>query len=133
MPELMTCGAVPVDRLEKRLRRRHADVVARDVVIGPVPTDAQGSPGRADQRLGLRLDEVAGDRRWAHSDGGGQAFALLCIEDGEALEERDGARRLAFVTGSLALVVGHEPVSVHDRGTPLSLAHIAAEAQSLSE
>ena len=54
--ELMSQCAGEIDGLEKSLRRRHADEVARHVVVGLVAADADVGPGCADQLLGLRQD-----------------------------------------------------------------------------
>ena len=60
----------------------------------------------------------------------GQVFALLGVEHGVALEERDRA------FGFLALVVGvgaDDAVGIDDQLAMFALAHIAAERQSLAE
>ena len=54
--ELMTDGAVPVDRLEISRRRRHLDEIGARHIEGAIAADAEIGAGRADQRLGLRQD-----------------------------------------------------------------------------
>ena len=60
----------------------------------------------------------------------GQPFALRQVEDGEALQERDGLRFLAGLLRALLLVVGHEAVGIDDGGAVLTLADIAAERRA---
>lgn len=61
MAEFMEGRAVPVDRLEVSLRRRHLHEIAQWAVEGPRATDAKIRSGRRDQPLGLRLDHAG---RW---------------------------------------------------------------------
>src|SRR3546814_17280070 len=51
----------------------------------------------------------------------------------EALEERDGARRLAGFRRAPAFVVQREAVGIDDGGSALALADIAAEPERLAE
>ena len=95
MPELMKDGPVPVDRLEKRRGRRHLDVVGARDVEGAVAADADIGAGRADQRLGLRQDQVFGERLRRRRDVGRKILALVGVEDREALEKRDRFRLVA--------------------------------------
>ena len=85
---------MPVYGVEESLRRRHAGEVARHVVVRLVPADTNISARCADQLLDLRQNEMGGGRRRARGDVRGQALTLLDVENGEALEERDGAGRL---------------------------------------
>jgi hypothetical protein len=85
MPQFMTDGPVPVDRLEERRGRRHPDVVFARDVEGTVTADAEIGAGRADQRLGLRQDQVFGSRFQRRRDVGRKTLALVAVEDREAL------------------------------------------------
>ncbi len=63
----------------------------------------------------------------------GQVLALVGVEHGEALEERDRAGLVAVALGPPAFVVGHEAVGIDDGRAVLALADIAAEAQAPGE
>src|SRR3546814_5363257 len=54
------------------------------------------------------------------------------LEYREALEERDGARRLAGFRRAPAFVVRREAVGIDDGGAALALADIAAEPERLA-
>ena len=124
---------MPVDRLEEGLRRGHADVVAGHIVVGLVAADADVGARRADQLLDLRQDQAGVDRGRRRGDAVGQSLALLDVEDGEALEERDCPRFLAPLMGAVAHVVRDEAVGIDDGGPALALADVAAERQGLLE
>src|SRR5262245_14279814 len=87
--ELMRQCAAKIYRIEEGLRRRHADEVSSHVVVGLVAADADVCAGRPDQLLGLREDQAGVDRRHRGSDAFRQSLALLGVEHGEALQERD--------------------------------------------
>ena len=93
--ELMQRRAVPVDRLEIGLRRRHLHIVLRRHIEGAIAADAEVDAGRLDQRFDARLDHAGRRRRRDGRDLVGQILALIGVEDGEALEERDRLRVLA--------------------------------------
>src|SRR6185437_13754180 len=87
--ELVQRGAVPVDRLEIGLRRRHLHIVMRWCVEGAAAADAEVDARRLDQRLDGWLDQA---RLWRWRDHGEilrQALALCEVEDREALQERN--------------------------------------------
>ena len=133
MAELMQRGAMPVHRREIGLRRRHLDEIADDRIEGAVTADPDVGATGPDQRLGLGQDHALGNG-WCHGcDRVGQAFALIRVEHGEALEERDGARLVAVAVGALALGLGHEAIGIDHRGAALALADIAAERKRLAE
>ena len=92
----MTNGPVKIDRLEEGRRRRHLDVVGAGNIEGAIAADADIGAGGADQRLGLRQDQVVGQRLRRRRDIGGKILALVGIEDREALEKRD---RVGLVAG----------------------------------
>ena len=133
MTELMQRRAVPVNRLEIGLRRRHLHIVMRGEVEGAAAADAEVDARRPDQRLHRRLDQSGLGRRRGNGEIFRQPFALCQVEDGEALQERDGLRFLAGLACPLLLVVGHEPVGIDDSGAVLAFADIAAERQRLAE
>ena len=58
MPDFVERGPVPVDRFEIGLRRRHLHEIVPRIVERPLATDPEIHAGCADQRLGLRQDEV---------------------------------------------------------------------------
>ncbi len=127
--EFVQRRAVPVDRLEIGLRRRHLDVVLRRHIEGAFAADAEIDARRLDQRLdqaGLRCGRRDGKVVW-------QILALRDIEHGEALQERNGLRFLAGLLRALVLVVWNEAVGVDDGGAALALADMAAERQRLAE
>jgi hypothetical protein len=76
---------------------------------------------------------VKANSGWRRGDAVGQGRALLDVEDGEALEERDAARLLASLSGAVAHVVGNEAVGIDDGGAALALADVAPERDALPE
>ena len=66
--ELMQRGAVPVDRLEIGLRRRHLHIVVRWCVEGAAAADAEVDARRLDQRLDRGLDQAGLRRRRGDSE-----------------------------------------------------------------
>jgi hypothetical protein len=78
MLQLMTDGPVPVDRLEESRERPHLDLASARNIEGAVPADAETDAGRADQHLGLRQDEVLGERR--RRDVRPEIFALVALK-----------------------------------------------------
>jgi hypothetical protein len=77
MTQLMTDGPVPVDRLEISRRRRHLDVVGARDVERAAAADTQIGAGRADQRLGLRQDEIFRKRGRRRRNVGRTAYVLV--------------------------------------------------------
>lgn len=114
-------------------RRRHPHIVLCRIIKRPVATDAEGDAGRLDEGLHLGLD-LAWRRRWRGDRFvPRQTIALGGIEDGVALEERDGRRFLAGLHGALLFVVGDKTISIDDGRAVLALHDVAAERQSLPE
>ena len=113
---------VPVDRLEEGRRRRHLDVIGARDIEGAVAADADIGAGRADQRLGLRQDQVFGQRLRRRRDLGRYILALVGIEDREALEKRDRLGLVAGLCGALALAIRDEAVGIDDRRAAFALA-----------
>jgi hypothetical protein len=101
----------------------------RVTASGLVAADPQVGPDGADQGLGLRQDQVGVDGRRLGGDAVWQVLALFGVEHGEAFEERDGARRLALLTGALALMVRDKAVGKDNRRATLAFAHVAAERE----
>jgi hypothetical protein len=133
VPQLVQGRAVPVDRLEIRLGRRHLHIVECWNIEGAVAADAEVDAGRPDQGLDPRFDE-AGRRRWSHNgDVLRQAVALRRVEHREALEERDRGGFLAGLAGAALLVLRREAVGIDDGGAAFAPADIAAERQGLAE
>jgi cell division GTPase FtsZ len=91
---------VKIHRLEEIRRRRHLDVVRARHVEGAIAADADIGAGRADQRLGLRQDQVFGNGRWRRREVGRKIVALGGVEDREALEERNRFRLVAGFGGA---------------------------------
>jgi hypothetical protein len=133
MAELMQGRAMPVDRLEIRLRRRHLNGVVRRHVEGAIAADAEVDTRRLDQRLDARLDQAGLRRRRRDGKAVGQILALRDVEHGEALQERNRLRFLGGLLRALLFVVGDEAVGVDDGGAALALADMAAEGQRLAE
>ena len=106
MTEFMQRGAVPIDRLEIGLRRRDLHIVFGRRVEGAIAADAKVDAGGLDQRFDRRLDQAR--RRWRRRgcDLVGQILALVGVEDGKTLEERDGLRLFAGLGRAPLLVVG---------------------------
>jgi hypothetical protein len=105
MTELMERGPVPIDRLEIGSRRRHLHEIARSVVVGARTADAEIRTGGGNQRLGSGLNLAWWRRDDRSSDLLGQAIALGRVENGKALEKRDGTRLLAGLCGASTFVV----------------------------
>jgi len=131
--ELVQGGAVEIDLLAEGLLRRHLHEIEGGRVIGRMPADPEVSAGRCDQRLGDRdgLALAAHGRRRRHRLG--QAFALVDVEHGEPLQERDLPRLPILVPRPLLLALGREPVRIADARPLLALADIAASAKRLPE
>jgi hypothetical protein len=123
--QLMQGGAVVVDLLAEGRLRRDADIVESRGVIGLVAADPEIGAGRGDQGLDVRDDLTLGQGRGRRRQGL-QAFALIDVEDGEALEERHRAGRLALARGPLLLGLGRELVGEDDGGPPLAPANLPA-------
>jgi hypothetical protein len=133
MTELMTNCPVKIDRLKELRGRRHPDVIGAGDIEGAVAADADIGPGRCYQRLGLRQDQVFGQRFRHGREVSGKILALVGIKDREAFEERDRVGLVADLGSARALAVGNEAVSVDDRGAAFALAHMRAEFQRLAE
>ena len=58
MTELMQSRAVPIDRLEVRLRRRNLNIILHWHVEGALATDAKVESGSFDQRFDLWLNQA---------------------------------------------------------------------------
>ena len=110
----MEDGPVPVDGLEKSRGRRDLDVIGARDIEGAVAADADIGAGSNDQRLGLRQDQVVGQRRRRRHDLGRYIFALVGIKDREALKKRDGGGLVAGLCGPLALAIRDEAVGIDD-------------------
>src|SRR6267154_2365343 len=95
MTELMERGPVPIDRLEIGSRRRHLHEIARRVIVGVSAADAEIRARGGNQCLGAWLNLTWWRRDNRRRTLLGQAIALVGVEDGNALEKRDGARLLA--------------------------------------
>ena len=131
--ELVECGAVPIDRFEIGRRRRHLHEIAGRVVVGAGTADAEIRASGGDQRLCLRLDLTGRRRDHQSSDALRQAVALVRVEDGKALEKRDGARLLARFRGAPTFVVRGEAIGIDDGGSPFALPDMAAEPERLAK
>jgi hypothetical protein len=122
-----------IDRLEIRRGRRNLDVVLARYIEGAVPADAQVGAGRADQRFGLRQDQVFG-KGWRGCAGiCRQLRALFGVEHREAFEKGDCLRLLARLFGTTPFAVGNKAVGIDDRRSLLGLADMTAERERLAE
>jgi antirestriction protein ArdC len=81
---------VPIDRFEISRRRWHLHEIARRVVVGARTADSKIRTGCRNQRLGSGLNLAWWRRDNRSSDLLRQTTALVCIEDGKALEKCDG-------------------------------------------
>jgi len=133
MRQLVEGCAVPIDRFEIRRRPRHLHEIARRVVVGARTADAEIRTGSGNQRLGSGLNLAWWRRDNRSSDLLGQTMALVCVEDGKALEKRDGARLLAGFRGAPTLVVRGEAIDIDDGRSPLALPDMAAESERLAK
>ena len=133
MTELMECGPVPIDRLEIGRRRRHLHEIARRVVVGARTADAEIRAGGGDQRLGSGLNLAWWRRDDRSSDLLGQAIALVRVEDGKALEKRDGTRLFAGLRGAPTFVVRGEAIGIDDGRSPFALPDMAAKPERLAK
>src|SRR6266851_2782157 len=129
----MADGPVPIDRLEISRRRRDLDVVGARDVEGAVAADAEIGAGRADQRLGLRQDQIFAKRRRRRRYVRWEILALVGVEDREAFEERNSFGFIAGFRGARAFAVGNEPVGIDDGRAFLALAHMGADGERLAE
>lgn len=133
MTEFVQRRTVPVDRLEIGLRRRHLHVVVRRHIEGAISADAEIDAGGFDQGLYARFYQTRRHLRRSRRDILGQVLALIRVENGEALQERD---RLGFLAGFASvplLVLRHEAISIDDGGAAFALTDISAERQRLAE
>ena len=89
--------------------------------------------GGLDQGFDRGLDQAW--RRWRRSGGDlvGQVLALVGVEDGKSLEERDCLRFFAGLGGAPSFVVGDEAVGIDDGGAAFALADMAAKRERLAE
>src|SRR4051812_9527858 len=133
MTELMECGPVPIDRFEISRRRWHLHEIARPIVVGARTADAEIRTGRRNQRLGSGLNLAWWRRDDRSTDLLGQAIALVGVEDGKALEKRDGARLLANFSRAPTFVVRGETIGIHDGRSPFALPDVAAEPERLAK
>lgn len=125
MAKLMQRGAIPVDRLIKGRDRRHRDIVGSRMVIGTVSTDPHIRATGVDKGRDLGQNLDLRPNLWRLRQRLGQAFALIDVEHGEALEESDRARLPPIVTAPVVLGLRREAISVADGGPALALADIA--------
>jgi hypothetical protein len=132
MTEFMECSPVPIDRFEISRRRWQLHEIARHIVVSARTADAEIRTGRRDQRLGSGLNLAWW--RWddRSTDLLGQAIALVGVEDGKALEKRDGARLLAGFSGATTFVVRGEAIGIDDGRSPFALPDMAAEPERLA-
>jgi hypothetical protein len=102
-------------------------------VEGPVAANAEIDPRRGNQRLDARFDQARRHRRRGGRDIVGQVLALICVEDGEALQERDRLGVLAGLARTALLILRHEAIGIYDSGAAFALADISAHRQRLAE
>jgi len=124
---------IPVDLIAVRLLRRHLNIILRGHVERLIAPDPEIRAGRRNQRLGL-WDQFAFRQRLARFGGDGPRypFALLQIEDGEALEESNLPLLLALQRQLHAIVaLRRETIGIENRRPAFALADIAAKVLRL--
>src|SRR5579859_7416624 len=131
--KLVKAGSVIIDLLEEGGLRRHLDEIGGVHIEGVLSADAEIGLRRFDQRFGMGDEVALGKDRRTGKEMVRQAVALGDIEDGEALEERDGFGLAAFLPRALQFILGNEAVGVANRRAALAFADIAAQVQRLPE
>jgi hypothetical protein len=131
--ELMTNRPVKIDRLKERGRGGNLDVIGARKIESAVAIDADIGAGRSDQRLGLRQDQVFGDRFRRRRDLGRKTLELVGVEDREALQKRDRFGLVAGFRGAGALAIGNEAIGIDDRGAAFAFPDTRAELERLAE
>ena len=129
----MQRSAVPVDRLEIGLWRRHLHIVVGGDIEGPIAADAKVDPRRPDQRFDLGFDQAWRRRRSLNGDIVGQALTLRRVEDREMLQKWNSGRLFAGLACAALFVVGHKAVSIDDGRAVLALPHVSAEGERLAK
>ena len=133
VPTFMQRRSVPIDGLEERRWRRHLHVVLRRIVEGVISPDAEVYAGGLDQRLDTRLDSAWRRRRRSRRDRIREIVDLICIENREALQERNGARFATALCGAPLRIIRNEAVGINDGGAAFAFAHMTAERQRLAK
>ena len=133
MTEFMQRGTVIVGGRDKAAARRQADEVLAQVVKGFAPCLADGRAAGGNQVFGSGMLLGFGINGRRRDDMRGQSLALLHIEDGEALEERDAGGIVAAGLYPFALGLGNKAVGVANDGATFALADMTAKAQGLAE
>src|SRR5450756_2018814 len=133
MRQFVEGRAVPIDRFEVSRRRWHLHEIARRVVVGAPAADAEIRAGGGNQRLGAWLNLTWWRRDNRSRNLLGQAIALVGVEDGKALEKRDGAGLFASLCGAPAFVLRGEAIGIDDGRSPLALPDMAAEPERLAK
>ena len=77
MAELVERRAMPIDRLEIRVRTRHLDVIVARNIEGAVAADAEIGAGGGNQCLRLWQDQALGYGRRSGREIGGEIVALV--------------------------------------------------------
>ena len=133
MAEFMADRPVKINRLEEGRGRRHLDVVGAGHVISAVAADANVGAGRADQRLGLRQDEVFARRHRRRRQIFRQILALVGVEHREALQKRDRFGLVAGLFVARALAPGNEAIGKDDRRAFFALLDVRADLEGLAK
>jgi hypothetical protein len=133
MNQFMQHRAMPVDRLEVARRRRHLDKILARHIKGTVAADANVGAGRADQRLGLRQDEVFARRHRRRRQIFRQILALVGVEHREALQKRDRFGLVACFFVARALAPGNEAIGKDDRRAFFALLDVRADLEGLAK
>src|SRR5579859_1495572 len=133
MTEFMQRGAMPIDRLEIGLRRRHLHVVFGRSIEGALAANAERDASGLDQGFDRRLNQAR--RRWRScgSDLVRQILALVSIENGKTLEERYGLHIFTGLGRTPFLVARNETIGIDDGGAAFALTNVAAERERLTE
>src|SRR5216684_1252092 len=133
MTEFMQRGAMPVDRLEIGLRRRDLHVVFGRSIEGALAANVERYAGGLDQGFDRRLNQAR--RRWRSCgcDLVRQILALVRVENGKTLEERDGLHLFTGLGRTPFLIARHETIGVDDGRAAFALADVAAKRERLTE
>src|ERR1700686_3839060 len=133
MTEFMQRGAMPIDRLEIGLRRRDLHVVFGRSIEGALAANAKRYAGGLDEGFDRRFNQVR--RRWRSCgcDLARQIHALVSVENGKTLEERDGLPLFTGLGRTPFLIARHETIGVDDGRAAFALANVAAERERLTK
>lgn len=129
----MKSRPVPVHRIEEGGLRRDGDEVGTGRIEGLVPAYAELDARSGDHLPGDRHDLALG--QWHRIAGKvcGQPITLGDVEEGEALEEGNGAGLVAIARRPLGLPPGGEAIGIDHAHAALTLADASTRLAGLPE